>query len=161
MSQAPCSQKVRGCGAHRLALARPTRGSSPDGARRGAADRREYRQAAGAAGPVTNQGPTGRPRFLQSFRSRVWPGFDITQSVADQYRIPIVAETWRRKRAMSDSQKLRDRAARVLAMALKSRENGLEKHSDELTQLASEMLQHAEEMERRSAHVQDVQASTT
>ena len=45
-------------------------------------------------------------------------------------------------------------------MALKSRENGSEKHADELTQLANEMLQHAEEIEQRSAHVQDVQATT-
>ena len=58
---------------------------------------------------------------------------------------------------LSDSQKLRDRAARVLAMALRSRENGSEKHADELTQLANEILQHAEEMERRSAGAQDVQ----
>jgi hypothetical protein len=62
---------------------------------------------------------------------------------------------------VSDSQKLRDRAARVFAMALKSRENGSEKHADELTQLANEMLQHAEEIEQRSAHLQEVQASTT
>ena len=61
---------------------------------------------------------------------------------------------------MSDSLKLRDRAARVLAMALKTWENGSEKHADELTQLANEMLQHAEEIERRSAHVQDVQPTT-
>jgi hypothetical protein len=60
---------------------------------------------------------------------------------------------------MSDSQKLRDRAARVLAMALKSRENDSEKHPDELTQLANEMLQHAEEMERRFARAQGGPAS--
>jgi hypothetical protein len=60
---------------------------------------------------------------------------------------------------VSDSQKLRDRATRVLAMALKSRENGSERHANELTQLANEMLQHAEEMERRSAHAHGAQAS--
>jgi hypothetical protein len=73
---------------------------------------------------------------------------------------PILAGTWGTgKRSVSDSQKLRDRAARVFAMALKSRENGSEKHANELTQLANEMLQHAEEMERRSAHAHGAQAS--
>jgi hypothetical protein len=60
---------------------------------------------------------------------------------------------------VSDSEKLRDRAARVLAMALKTRESGLEMHSDELMQLANEILQHAEEIERRSAHVHGVLTS--
>ena len=60
---------------------------------------------------------------------------------------------------MSDSEKLRDRAARVLAMARRSWESGLEMHSDELMQLANEILQHAEEIERRSAHVQGILTS--
>jgi hypothetical protein len=54
---------------------------------------------------------------------------------------------------MSDSQKMRDRATRVFAMAIKTRENGFAEHSDQLARLANEILAHAEEIERHSANV--------
>ena len=84
--------------------------------------------------------------------------FDITQILPNQLG-PILAGTWGRERDPCLIQKLRDRAARVFAMALKSWEKGSEKHANELTQLANEMLQHAEEMERHSALAHGAQAS--
>jgi hypothetical protein len=53
----------------------------------------------------------------------------------------MMGGTRARKEIGVDSLKLRDRTARVLAMALKTWENGSEKHADELMQLANEMLQ--------------------
>jgi hypothetical protein len=50
---------------------------------------------------------------------------------------------------MDDADRLRNRATRLLALAILSREQGHIEHSDQLTQLASEILVHAEEMERR------------
>jgi hypothetical protein len=52
---------------------------------------------------------------------------------------------------MTDVERLRDRAARVLALALKALEDGRADDSAKLTTLASEILTHAEEMERREA----------
>jgi hypothetical protein len=49
---------------------------------------------------------------------------------------------------MDDADRLRNRATRLLALAIVSRQGQIE-HSDQLTQLASEILVHAEEMERR------------
>ena len=51
---------------------------------------------------------------------------------------------------MRDSERLRDRAARVLALALDSRESGFDDYSDKLTEQASEILADAEQIERRS-----------
>jgi hypothetical protein len=51
---------------------------------------------------------------------------------------------------MSDSEKLRDRATRLFAMALKARETGFAS-GPELEKLASEALAQAEDMERRAA----------
>jgi hypothetical protein len=48
-----------------------------------------------------------------------------------------------------DADRLRNRATRLLALAILVREQGQIEHSDQLTQLASEILVHAEEMERR------------
>ncbi len=50
---------------------------------------------------------------------------------------------------MNDSERLRNRATRIPELAIVTREQGHVEHSDELTQLASEILLHAEEMERR------------
>jgi hypothetical protein len=50
---------------------------------------------------------------------------------------------------MDDADRLRNRATRLLALAILVREQGQIEHSDQLTQLASEILVHAEEMERR------------
>jgi hypothetical protein len=52
---------------------------------------------------------------------------------------------------MSDADQLRDRATRLLALALKARDNGLSEYADELTQLASEAFDQAADMERRLA----------
>jgi hypothetical protein len=51
---------------------------------------------------------------------------------------------------MPDSDKLRDRATRLFAMALKARETGFAS-AEELEKLASEALAQAEDMERRTA----------
>jgi hypothetical protein len=51
---------------------------------------------------------------------------------------------------MPDSDKLRDRATRLFAMALKARETGFAAGA-ELEKLASEALAQAEDMERRTA----------
>jgi hypothetical protein len=50
---------------------------------------------------------------------------------------------------MSDADQLRDRATRLLALALKARDNGHPQYADELTQLASEAFDQATDMERR------------
>ena len=41
---------------------------------------------------------------------------------------------------MSDTERRRERAARLLAMALKARETGQSQYADELTKLASDVL---------------------
>jgi hypothetical protein len=51
---------------------------------------------------------------------------------------------------MSDADQLRDRATRLLALALKARDDGHSHCADELTQLASEAFDQATDMERRS-----------
>jgi hypothetical protein len=50
---------------------------------------------------------------------------------------------------MSDSDKLRDRATRLFALALKARDHGF-RSADDLADLASEALAQAEDMERRA-----------
>jgi hypothetical protein len=50
---------------------------------------------------------------------------------------------------MTDAERLRERAARILALAVKALESGQPDQSAALTKLASEILAHAEEMERR------------
>jgi hypothetical protein len=50
---------------------------------------------------------------------------------------------------MSDADQLRNRATRLLALALKVRDYGLSEYADELTQLASEAFDQAADMERR------------
>jgi hypothetical protein len=50
---------------------------------------------------------------------------------------------------MSDADQLRNRATRLLALALKVRDYGLSEYADELTQLASEAFDQATDMERR------------
>jgi hypothetical protein len=51
---------------------------------------------------------------------------------------------------MADSDKLRDRATRLFALALKAREQGF-RSADDLAALASEALAQAEDMERRAS----------
>jgi hypothetical protein len=51
---------------------------------------------------------------------------------------------------MSDADQLRDRAARLFALARKARDNGLREYANELTQLASEAFDQAADKERRS-----------
>jgi hypothetical protein len=50
---------------------------------------------------------------------------------------------------MSDADQLRNRATRLLALALEARDNGLSEYANELTQLASEAFEQAADMERR------------
>jgi len=50
---------------------------------------------------------------------------------------------------MDDADRLRNRAPCLLALEILVREQGHIEHSDQLTQLASEILVDAEEMERR------------
>ena len=50
---------------------------------------------------------------------------------------------------MTDADRLRDRATRLLALALKARDDGHPQYADELTQLASEAFDQATDMERR------------
>jgi hypothetical protein len=50
---------------------------------------------------------------------------------------------------MSDQDQLRNRAARLLALARKARDNGLAEYADELTQFASEAFEQAADMERQ------------
>jgi hypothetical protein len=51
---------------------------------------------------------------------------------------------------MSDSDRRRERAARLLAMALKARETGQSQYADELTKLASDVLAEAAPIEDNS-----------
>jgi hypothetical protein len=51
---------------------------------------------------------------------------------------------------MSDADQLRDRAARLFALARKARDNRLREYANELTQLASEAFDQAADKERRS-----------
>jgi hypothetical protein len=51
---------------------------------------------------------------------------------------------------MSDSDKLRDRATRLFALALKARDHGFSS-ADDLADLASKALAQAEDMERRAS----------
>lgn len=50
---------------------------------------------------------------------------------------------------MSDAVQLRNRATRLLAIALKARDNGLTEYADELPQCASEAFDQAADVERR------------
>jgi hypothetical protein len=50
---------------------------------------------------------------------------------------------------MSDADQLRNRATRLLALALKARDDGHPQYADELTQFASEAFEQATDMERR------------
>jgi hypothetical protein len=50
---------------------------------------------------------------------------------------------------MSDADQLRDRAARLFALARKARDNGLREYANELTRLASEAFDQAADKERR------------
>lgn len=52
-------------------------------------------------------------------------------------------------RQTSDADQLRDRATRLLALALKARDDGHPQYADELTRLASEAFDQATDMERR------------
>jgi len=51
---------------------------------------------------------------------------------------------------MDDADKLRNRATRLFALAMKSREDGHPDYADELTRLAGEAIRQAVDMERRS-----------
>ena len=51
---------------------------------------------------------------------------------------------------MSEAERLRDRATRLFALALKARERGPRGDAEELERLAAEALAQAEAMERRS-----------
>jgi hypothetical protein len=50
---------------------------------------------------------------------------------------------------MTDAGQLRNRATHLLALALKTRDDGHTHYADELTQLASEAFEQATDMERR------------
>jgi hypothetical protein len=50
---------------------------------------------------------------------------------------------------MDDAERLRNRATRLFALAIRAREEGHMDYAAELTDLASEALAQAEEMERR------------
>jgi hypothetical protein len=50
---------------------------------------------------------------------------------------------------MSEAERLRDRATRLFALALKARERGPHDDAEELERLAAETLAQAEDMERR------------
>ena len=52
----------------------------------------------------------------------------------------------------ADPEKLRKRATRMLALAITAQEKGDRDYSIELNKLASQVLAHAEEMERREKH---------
>jgi hypothetical protein len=54
---------------------------------------------------------------------------------------------------MRDSDKLRDRAARLLALALKAREDDKLLLSEEITKLAIEASDQADEMDRREVQI--------
>jgi hypothetical protein len=52
---------------------------------------------------------------------------------------------------MKDAGQLRNRATRLLTLALKARDDGHHQYADELTQFASEAFDQATDMERRVA----------
>jgi hypothetical protein len=52
-----------------------------------------------------------------------------------------------------DAVRLRDRAARLLAVALKAREDGYGEYAEELTRLASEAIDRAADLEDRAREV--------
>ena len=52
--------------------------------------------------------------------------------------------------------RLRDRAARLLAVALKAREDGYDDHAEELTRLASEAMDQAADIEGHATEVADL-----
>jgi hypothetical protein len=56
---------------------------------------------------------------------------------------------------------LRDRAARLLAMALKAREDGDDQYAEELTQLASEAIDQAADIENCPAQVVEATSHST
>jgi hypothetical protein len=58
---------------------------------------------------------------------------------------------------MRDSDKLRDRAARLLALALQAREGGKLLLSEEIIKLATEASDQADEMDRRDVQMQQQQ----
>jgi len=58
---------------------------------------------------------------------------------------------------MRDSDRLRDRAARLLALALKAREDDKLLLSEEIIKLATEASDQADEMDRRDLQVQHQQ----
>ena len=60
---------------------------------------------------------------------------------------------------MSDTD--RNRAIRLLALALKAREDGRSEDFDRLTQLAMDAFTHAEDMELGSSQAADTSASGT
>ena len=63
---------------------------------------------------------------------------------------------------MNDTDRIRNRAIRLLALALKAREDGRSEDFDQLTQLAMDAFTHAEEMERLgSSQAADTSASGT
>jgi hypothetical protein len=63
---------------------------------------------------------------------------------------------------MSDTDRIRNRAIRLLALALKAREGGRSEDFDWLTQLAMDAFTYAEEMERLgSSQAADTSASGT
>jgi hypothetical protein len=59
---------------------------------------------------------------------------------------------------MKDADRLRDRAIRLFALALKAQENGNGQFADQLTQMANEVLAHAEEIERRDGEKPQIAA---
>jgi hypothetical protein len=56
---------------------------------------------------------------------------------------------------------LRDRAARLLAVALKAREDGDDQYAEELTRLASEAIDQAADIENRPAQVVEATGHST
>jgi hypothetical protein len=52
---------------------------------------------------------------------------------------------------MSDADQLRNRATRLLALAIRSREDGHPQYAEELTKFASEAFEQATDMDRRFA----------
>ena len=62
---------------------------------------------------------------------------------------------------MNDTDRIRDRAVHLFAMALKAREDGRSEDFDRLTQLAMDAFTHAEEMELGSSQAADTSASGT
>ena len=59
---------------------------------------------------------------------------------------------------MRDSDRLRDRAARLLALALKAREDGKDQLSEQITKLAMEASDQADEMDQREVQTRQQSA---